>query len=66
MSRSLVKKKHRKANKRVRTKLKNQKPETVAVRLPLWSVEPSPEQLSDWYNKTLESLEDDQPETKKD
>ena len=29
MSRSLVKKKHRKANKRVRTKLKNQKPETV-------------------------------------
>jgi len=33
MSRSLVKKKHRKANKRMRTKLKNQKPETVAVRV---------------------------------
>lgn len=58
----LVKKWARKLNKRVRKKLRNQKPETVAVRMPLWSVEPSQEQLIAWYNKTLESLENDEPE----
>lgn len=62
----IVRSKHRKANKRVRTKLRNQKPETVAVRMPLWSVEPSQEQLIAWYNKTLESLENDEPEAEAD